>query len=93
MNKEIIDDYETLIASMEVVIMALETVERFLVKEPSLDLDTYLDLRKDYTAVLVLAIDRLKQEEAEHTKIVKEYYHAHQGVDNGATNLRRINRV
>ncbi|HET2286711.1 Uncharacterised protein [Streptococcus pneumoniae] len=32
MNKEIIDDYETLIASMEVVIMALETVERFLVK-------------------------------------------------------------
>lgn len=37
MNKEIIDDYETLIASMEVVIMALETVERLLVKEPSLD--------------------------------------------------------
>lgn len=93
MNKEIIDDYETLIASMEVVIMALETVERFLVKEPSLDLDTYLDLRKDYTAILVLAIDRLKQKEAEHTKIVKEYYHAHQGVDSGATNLRRINRV
>ena len=93
MNKEIIDDYETLIASMEVVIMALETVERFLVKEPSLDLDTYLDLRKDYTAVLGLAMDRLKQEEAEHTKIVKEYYHAPQGVDNGATNLRRINRV
>ncbi|MDS8829084.1 hypothetical protein RLL69_02880 [Streptococcus pneumoniae] len=74
MNKEIIDDYETLIASMEVVIMALETVERFLVKEPSLDLDTYLDLRKDYTAILVLAIDRLKQEEAEHKAIIDEYF-------------------